>query len=135
LLAFLLLAACLDVDEKEALGAYVAQNYVNTIDTIFLEPAGEYERRVYASDGKLVLRMRSKWSISGTREISFDAFFLNLDRNLLKYPELIADTDRVESSILESNGGSLEFCVGYLENQNCYRKVPSSGASVRPKEE
>lgn len=124
LLAFLLLAACLHVDEKKALGTYVAQNYVNTIDTIYLEPAGVYERRVYASDGELVLSMRSKWSLSGTREIAFDAFFLNLDRDLLKFPELTADTVGGMHSILGSNGGSLEFCVGYLEGQNCYRKVP-----------
>jgi len=123
LLPCTLLLACMHVDEKEALGTYVAQSHVNTIDTIYLEPAGTYKRRVYASDGELALSMHGKWKLSGSREISFDGFFLNLDRDLLKYPELVMDTDRVESSILESSGGSLKFCVGYLEGQNCYQKV------------
>lgn len=124
ILAILMLTACLRVDEGEAVGAYVAQGYLNTIDTIYLEPAGIYERRVYTTNGSCVLSMRSKWKLTGDREIAFDAFFLNLDRDLLKFPELTADTLGGMHSILESKGSSLVFCVGYLENQNCYRKVP-----------
>jgi hypothetical protein len=112
-------------DQKDVVGTYVALDYVNCIDTIRVLPSGLYERRVYASDRSLALGMQGKWTLDevGDGQITFYSFFLNLDRDLLKYPELVSDTALKLSVELESLGGSVGFCTGYYDGKNCYRRI------------
>ena len=115
----LLLVAC-QVTEKEALGAYVAQGYVNTIDTIYLKPGGVYERRVYASNGSSALRKRNRWELRSDGELVLHAFFLNLDRDLTRFPELTADPGYQINTYFKRSSGVLMFCTGDQGNKNCY---------------
>ncbi len=111
-------------DESEVVGVYVAHNYTNCDDTISLHPGGVYERRVYASNGTAVLRMRGKWELVDGLSVQFHSFFLDLDRDLLQWPELALDTEMVARVPLESVDGALGFCTGPYEGTNCYRKAP-----------
>ena len=47
----------------------------------------------------------------------------NLDRDVVKFPELLGDTAGGLGSIIESKGGTLVFCTGYLDRENCYQRV------------
>ena len=62
--------------------------------------------------------------------LTLHSFFLNLDRDLIAHPELLSDTGMLMETNMETDNGSLRFCTGYLENQNCYRKI--TGNRNRP---
>jgi hypothetical protein len=108
-----------NVPKEEAYGTYAAVDYVKTTDTIWLQPEGRYERHVYAANGPLLLDMKGSWHKVGPQEFQFSSFFLNLDRDLEEFPELLSDTLGGISVILENDG----FCTGYLQGENCYRRL------------
>ena len=125
----LALPSCVDnFTEQEILGTYTAVHYKNCFDTIQIKNNGIYHRKVYDVKKHLVLDMNGKWKFYNNKksQIQFHSFFLNLDRNLVKFPELVEDTLGGGSFNIERNKGKIEFCVGYysedLPNQNCYKK-------------
>ena len=111
------------VSEDEIVGSYAAVGYVNCVDTIVLSQGGSYERKVYAANGNPLLRMRGRWELVDRARVTFHSFFFNLDRDLLKFPELLTDTTGGMSVIVERRNGSFGFCTGYLEGENCYSRV------------
>lgn len=114
------------IKEKDLTGTYVPVNYKNNFDTINLEDNGIYSRKVYDINGKLLLKMKGNWEHS-QNTIRLEYFYLNLDDDLVKYPEVVKDTMANWGGYLDNNNGNIEFCVGYLSaslpNQNCYRKI------------
>lgn len=109
--------------EKELYGTYVPINYKNTFDTVQLEPRNIYHRKIYDKNNKLVLEMNSTWRIEKNTIIHFDSYFLNLDRDVSKFPELLQDTSGGGGGLIETRKGVIGFCVGYHENENCYKKI------------
>jgi hypothetical protein len=109
--------------QEEIFGTYVSVNYVNTADTIWIKPNGLYLHRIYTPNGQLLLDTRGEWKQVGIREFKFSEFFLNYDRDLIQFPELLADTLGSTSVIIESHDSTFEFCTGYLEGEYCYRRV------------
>ena len=116
------------IDLEDAVGTYVPENYENNFDTITLRSKGVYHRKVYDSDGNLVLNMKGKWMLGENKdEIRFRSFYLNLDDDLVKFPESVQDTSGGWSGLIEKEIGEMKFCLGYysadLPDQNCYKKI------------
>ncbi len=109
--------------EEDVIGTYVAQGYVNTIDSLRLRSGGIYERLVYTKDRQLALSVQNNWEFRKDGEIVLHAFFFNLDRDLSKFPELIEDLGYHMNVFIYNQSGSLEFCTGYYEGENCYRRI------------
>jgi len=114
--------------EKEVIGYYVPIGYNNTYDTIQLMEEGKYHRKVYDKKKKLILNIMSNYKLrSGGSKIYFNSYFLNLDRDLEKFPELANDTLGGAELVIEKIDNTLQFCTGYLSaslpNQNCYHKL------------
>lgn len=119
----LFFSSCASYTEKELYGTYVPINYKNTTDTILLEPKGIYQRKVYDKNKNLALQMKEKWNLEKNTVIRFDSYFLNLDRDITKFPELLKDTLSGGGGLVESHNDTIRFCVGYYQNQNCYQKI------------
>jgi hypothetical protein len=129
LFSLLLLSSCVDrFTEQEVLGVYTPVDYKNCFDTIRLKKNGVYHRKVYDIKKHLLLDMKGKWNFYNEEksQIQFHSFYLNLDDNLIKFPELVQDTVGGGAFNLERNNNTIAFCVGYysasLPNQNCYQK-------------
>lgn len=124
----LLLTSCIEhFEEREIYGYYTPIDYKNSFDTIQLLPDGVYHRKVYDRNKKLLLEMNGKWTLKDNENLQFDPFYLNLDDDLVKFPEQVKDTTGGWAGNLEANNGKIQFCVGYyapkLSNQNCYCKL------------
>lgn len=118
------LSSCdVQFQEKELYGVYAPVNYKNTFDTIQLKPQGTYHRKVFNKNNKLVLEMNGKWSLENNTIIHFDSYFLNLDRDIAKFPALLKDTSGGGGGRLEFRNKTIQFCVGYHEEENCYQKI------------
>lgn len=119
--------SCKSYTEKEIIGLYAPVNYNNTFDTIRLIEGGKYYRKVYDKNKTLVLKMEGKWNVHSDI-IEFESpYFYNLDRDLIKYPELMEDTVSNGNGYVGLKNGTIEFCIGYfsadLPDQNCYQKI------------
>ncbi len=124
LFILVLLSSCDEHFEvKELYGNYAAINYKNTFDTIQLKPQGIYHRRVFNKNTKLALEMDGRWSLEKNTVIHFGSYFLNLDRDIIKFPELLKDTLGGGGGLLETRSRTIRFCVGYYQGENCYQKV------------
>lgn len=122
----LLLSSCADhFTEEELIGIYTPVDYKHCFDTIQLMKGGIYHRKVYDLDQKLLLDMDGKWNFENRKNnrINIGSYFHNLDRDLIKFPELVEDTIGGWSHMIERRKGGIEFCVGYLLYQNCYQKL------------
>jgi hypothetical protein len=113
--------------EKDVVGVYTPVEYKNCYDTIQLLQGGVYFRKVYDTNKKILLNIKSKYELRNEgSQIFFHSYFLNLDRDLVKFPELVNDTLGVALLNLEKNKGKIGFCTGYysasLPNQNCFQK-------------
>ncbi len=118
---FLMLVSC-SLKRSDIVGMYSAVSYLNTYDTILIKKGGDYERKVYDKSKNLALKMNGKWEYENGALV-MHSFFLNLDRDIVAFPELLADTSMSMEVQIERNGGQFKFCTGYLNNQNCYQKV------------
>lgn len=123
-LASLLFSSCDNsYTAKELYGSYAAVGYINTYDTIELKPQDIYHRKVYDKNNKLVFEMDGKWGLQGSNILHFNSYFLNLDRDVSKFPELLTDTSMTVSTYFETRKGVIGFCTGYGIDSNCYRKI------------
>lgn len=120
-LLLLLFSNC-SINEEQILGEYVAVGYVNTYDTIKILKKGVYERLVYNKNNKLALHMKGNWRYKDG-VLSMGSFFLNLDRDIDLYPELLSDTTMRMGVLIEAMNGRAQFCTGYNRNENCYQKI------------
>lgn len=120
----LLLTACdFHFTENNLYGSYIPINYKNTYDTICIKPQKLYNRKVYDKNNNLVLNMQGRWELGENGTIRFHSFFLNLDRDVSKYPELLKDTLSDGGGWISKKDGIIQFCVGYNTGENCYKKV------------
>lgn len=125
----LLIGCTTSFTTEETIGTYTPVGYRYTFDTIQLKSDGIYHRKIYDKTKKLVMEMDGQWSFYDTdnNAIQFRSYFLNLDRDLTRFPELLEDTTGGWVGDLQNNAGTIEFCVGYfsadLPDQNCYRKI------------
>lgn len=129
ILIILFCFSCVDTfDEKEIIGIYTPIDYKHTFDTIQLDEKGVYYRKVYDKDKKLLLNLKSNYELrNGGSKIYFNSYFLNLDRDLVKFPELVNDTLGGAELNLERKNHTIKFCTGHfsasLPDQNCYQKI------------
>ncbi|WP_133256895.1 hypothetical protein [Hymenobacter edaphi] len=123
LFSLLLLSSCVDhFEEAEVYGHYTPK-YIGNFDTLELRPQGVYQRRVYDSNKKLLLKMRGEWSFESENRILLDRFYLNLDDDLVKFPELVQDTAGGVNTYFETQNETIKFCIGYESDENCFYKV------------
>lgn len=104
-------------------GIYVPKNYIYTFDTIQLTPSGNYTRKLYDKSRNSGWKMTGKWFLGKNGELELRSFFVNFDRDLSLYPELVLDTTGGWSAIFEMNSDTIQFCVGHYEGLNCYHKI------------
>jgi hypothetical protein len=125
LLIMFLLTSCKErFTNDEMIGTYVPIGYKNNLDTIQIKPQGLYHRRVFDKTNKLVLEMEGTWKlVTQNSQIQIEPFYLNLDDDLVKFPDNVRDTSMVIIKNLETQNGTIQFCVGYYEGENCYRKI------------
>ena len=110
-------------EEKEVYGSYTPIDYKNNFDTLRLEPNGIYYRKVHDKNNRLVLEMNGKWAFENNHNITLNHYYLNLDKDLVKFAEVPIDTALRMTTYLETNNGVTQFCVGYYEGKNCYQKI------------
>ena len=110
------------VSEEEVVGTYVAQDLENTIDTVFLENNGVYRRRVYTAEGHLALNTQGRWDLEAGGGLILDNFFLNLDRDLTRFPELTLDGMQINTPF-ERSSGVWKFCAGDYVGEGCYHHL------------
>ncbi|MDR6735215.1 hypothetical protein [Sphingobacterium sp. 2149] len=126
-LFFILVLVSCSYYSGEMIGTYSPDNYTNTYDTIQLGTNNIYYRRVYDRNKKLVLKTKGKWKVDHDLIVFEPPYFLNLDRDLVKFPELLNDTISNGIGYIGVNSGRIEFCVGHfsadIPNQNCYKRV------------
>ena len=125
--ALLLLSLLVSCDEhheeKEVYGYYTPVDYKNNFDTIQLQPQGIYYRKVYDKNKKLLLEINGKWELEGNTVVHFETFYLNLDDDLVMFPSNVSDTTGGWRGSLETRNNKIQFCVGYLQGENCYQKI------------
>ena len=121
LLVLLNLSGC-SPNKENIIGKYAAVGYVNTSDTIMVNKAGIYERKIYDKNKKLALQMQGKWEYDNGLLV-MTPFFLNLDRDIVLYPEILSDTSMRMEVLVEKTLKGTRFCTGYLENEYCYKKI------------
>jgi hypothetical protein len=83
----------------------------------------QYHRKVYDENHLLVLEMDGRWELEHGYEIHLLGFYLNLDDNLVDFPELVNDTSGSWRAHVYDNLTSTYFCVGYYPDSNCYYRV------------
>jgi hypothetical protein len=110
-------------EERSLYGCYTPANYRNSIDTLYLQPQGLYHRKVYDKNHKLVLDMNGKWSLEKKHIIKLSPYYLNLDDDLIRFPDNVYDTTGEVTTFFEAQNGVVQFCVGYHEGENCYQKT------------
>ncbi|RVU02626.1 hypothetical protein EOD41_01415 [Mucilaginibacter limnophilus] len=122
LFIILFISSCVSKGDQDIYGLYTPVNYVNTFDTIQLKQGGIYERRIFDRDNNLAFSMKGKWERKG-QIITFKNFFLNLDRDIKKFSELLTDTSGTIDVQYDVRNDIVVFCAGYYEEQNCYEKL------------
>ena len=111
---------------QEVLGTYVPAGYKNNFDTVQLLNDGQFKRKIYDQNKKLVLENKGTWVIASNSKIKFKKFYLNLDEDFTLIQEsnkkLIDGYGDVEV-VLETHNDTIQFCVGYYQGENCYQKI------------
>jgi|APGre2960657404_1045060.scaffolds.fasta_scaffold01286_6 hypothetical protein len=112
-----------DMFNETDLYGYYTPNYLNNYDTIQIKPKGIYYRKVYDKNKKLILEMNGRWRFESGNKIIIEKFYLNLDDDLIKFPDSSKDTNYSISTYFQNDNSGMFFCVGYSKDQNCYRKL------------
>lgn len=69
--------------------------------------------------------MNGKWKLlEQANRIQLIGWYVNLDDDLVKFPELVNDTNMIINTTLENEYGIVQFCgVGHHPEENCYQKI------------
>lgn len=111
LFIILLFSSCVEhFEEKEVYGYYTPVGYKNNFDTLQLQPDNVYYRKVYDINKKLLLEMKGKWKMEVNHRIILSPFYMNLDDDLVKFPELVNDTTGGVNTYFEMRNGKVRFC-------------------------
>lgn len=108
--------------EDNLIGKYASLSNTNTYDTISLLRERRYERHIYGKSNNFIKKFEGSWSFNSEGKIVFADFFMNLDRDLVKFPELLNETYGHFEISINKNSQGLYFCTGY-EDDYCYQKV------------
>lgn len=122
LVLLLLLFSCQNISSEDIYGKYSPISYKNSFDTLTINKDGTYNRRVYDRKKKRLLNYNSKYKLEGNT-IKFDDFYLNLDKDLVTFPEDINDVDMTYTTFFEKKDKNITLCFGYHSGENCYKKV------------
>jgi hypothetical protein len=113
--------------KEEVLGTYTAEEYTHSFDTIVLQRNNRYHRKVYNIEKELLLDMEATYEFDGNNRIDLSSFYVNLDDNLIKFPNQVSDTTSLTSIILKEHNGTIAFCLGSIfgkrEFDYCYNKI------------
>jgi hypothetical protein len=118
-----LIVSCKGISREDLTGTYVSAGYTHTSDTITLLPNGSISRRIKSKHDSKFWSMTGQWSLGRDGFIAFRSFFVNLDANLGKFPEQIADSLGGWAGRPEWLGNQLRFCIGHYDGQYCYEKI------------
>lgn len=121
IISSLLLIRC---SESHFTGTYVIEDLTLSSDTLWILPDGVFSRKVYDQYGVLRLDIEGSWEKSGL-DIDMNKFFLNIDRDLSLYPELVNDTNSSVIMPLTRTQGKPSLCPGYngVFNKLCFIKI------------
>lgn len=122
LVLLLLLFSCQNISSEDIYGKYSPISYKNSFYTLTINKDGIYNRRVYDKKKKRLLNYNSKYKLEGNT-INFDDFYLNLDKDLVTFPEDINDVDMTYTTFFEKKDKNITLCFGYHSGENCYKKV------------
>ncbi len=122
LVLLLLLFSCQNMSSEDIYGKYSPISYRNSFDTLTINKDGTYNRRIYDKNKKRLLNYNSKYKLEGNT-IEFDDFYLNLDKDLVTFPEDINDVDMTYTTFFEKKDKNITLCFGYHSGENCYKKV------------
>lgn len=117
-----LLFSCQTISDNEVHGKYAPISYKNTYDTLIIHKNGIYSRVIYNRKGKKLLGYNSKYKLDGS-SIKFSDFYLNLDKDLIVFPQDVNDVDMTYTSFFERKDKGIIICFGYHEGENCYKKI------------
>lgn len=116
------LFSCQNISDNDIYGKYSPISYQNTYDTLTIHRDGLYTRIIYDKTGKKLLNYNSKYKLNGL-SIKFSDFYLNLDKDLIKFPEDVKDTDMTYTTNFENKDKNIILCFGYHNGENCYKKI------------
>jgi hypothetical protein len=123
-LIFFFIYSCQNsISESELIGNYTPINYEKCFDTISIAGNNTYYRVIYDNKKQLIYKTKGKWFFKSKNKIEFNYFFLNLDRDLNKYPELLNDTMGSFQVLIDLKENSPILCFGYFDGENCYFKI------------
>lgn len=70
--------------------------------------------------------MTGNWKLKTHSIIHFSPFYLNLDQDIAKYPELVQQNDLGDwTGLLTKKNNNVQFCIGYDLREKCYKKISS----------
>ncbi|MDN3693160.1 hypothetical protein QWZ06_13130 [Chryseobacterium tructae] len=121
LILLLLLFSCQNISNEDIYGKYSPISYKNTYDTLTINKDGVYNRVIYNIKGKKLLNYDSKYKLDGS-SIKFSDFYLNLDKDLIAFPEDVNDIDMTYTNSFKKKDGNVFLCFGHY-GENCYKKV------------
>lgn len=116
-----LLFSCQNISRNDMYGKYSPISYNNTYDTLTINNDGTYNRVIYDKKKKRLLNYNSKYTLDGS-SIKFTDFYLNLDKDLVSFPEDIHDVDMTYTTFFEKENNNITLCFGYHSGENCYKK-------------
>lgn len=122
LILLTVLFSCQNIGENDIYGKYVPISYVNTFDTLTIYKNGKCNRVVYDKNGKKLLNYNSKYTLNG-HTIKFSDFYLNLDIDLVAFPEDESDANTTFTTFFEKKNSDIVLCFGYHDGENCYKKI------------
>ncbi|KMQ67788.1 hypothetical protein ACM39_10565 [Chryseobacterium sp. FH2] len=117
-----LLFSCQNISDEDIYGKYSPILYRNTYDTLTIHKNGIYNRVIYNKKGEKRLDYRSKYKLKDL-SIKFSEYYLNLDKDLISFPEDVKDVDMAYTTYFERKYKNIVLCFGYYEGENCYKKI------------
>lgn len=123
-LLLLLLTSCdPHFNEKDLYGCYSSINFQNNYDSIQLKANGIYKRKVYDKNRKLVLEMSGMWHVERDDIIDFKSFYLNMDDDLVQFPESAKDTSFDLQALIKNKNGKIQICIQPYDKKYLYSKI------------
>lgn len=122
LFCWLMLYSC-GIDGSQVPGKYVDYSLVNTKDTLILDSAGTFHRRIYDSSNSLLLVVEGTWKLRGVDRVDFDGLFRNPDSDTLSV-DWVRQNRMAVSTYFEQRNGHLSFSFGNDMCETYFEKVP-----------
>jgi hypothetical protein len=102
---------------SEVVGTYTARHFLNNRDTVHLRTDGSYHRKVLDHQGHLALDMEGTWRLRHD-VLELDAWYDNLDDDLVKWPEKACDNDMDMQFLLSRRPFNITFQTWEMEGEH-----------------